>query len=188
MGHISQFGRLFGRLIGQHFGRLIGQHLWAPFTSTGPFSPFPVMLALCSGIVSSFRVIFSPCPASLVMFSLAPAIFSLFPANLSLFSCYFPLFPRYVRANFPPSPFIFSDLVPGFLVNQALCRLCLHKYPQVCLHSATMGQALWNTAWGSSKMLELKKIFAQLFHFWASIWAVHVLLRADDSNIYIYTY
>ena len=142
------------------------------------------MLALCSGIVLSFRVIFLPCPASLVMFSLAPAIFSLFPASLLRFSCYFPLFPRYVRANFPPSPFIFSDLVPGFLVNQALCRLCLHKYPQVCLHSATMGQALWNTVSLSSKMLEIKKIFAHFFYFWASIWAVHVLLRADDSNIY----
>ena len=110
MGHISQFGRLFGRLIGQHFGRLIGQHLWVPFTSTGPFSPFPVMFALCSGIVWSFRAIFSPCPASLLMFSLGPAIFSLFPASLLRFSCYFPLFPRYVRANFPPSPFIFSSL------------------------------------------------------------------------------
>ena len=154
MGHISQFGRLFGRLIGQHFGRLFGRLFGQPFYIHGLLFSFPVMLALCSGIVLSLRVIFSPCPASLVMFSLAPAIFSLFPASLSLFSCYFPLFPRYVRANFPPSPFIFSDLVPGFLVNQALCRLCLHKYPQVCLHSATMGQALWNTASGSSKMLE----------------------------------
>ena len=65
----------------------VGVSIWVPFTSTGPFSPFPVMLALCSGIVLSFRVIFLPCPASLVMFSLAPAIFSLFPASLSLFSC-----------------------------------------------------------------------------------------------------
>ena len=101
MGHISTTHCTFGRL----FGRLFGQ----PFYIHGLLFSFPVMLALCSGIVLSLRVIFSPCPASLVMFSLAPAIFSLFPASLSLFSCYFPLFPNYVRANFPPSLFIFSS-------------------------------------------------------------------------------
>ena len=55
--------------------------------------------------------------------------------------------------------------VQGCLVNQALCRLCLHTYPKVCLHSATMGQALWNTTPLSSKMLEFKKNSCTSFLF-----------------------
>ena len=109
MGHISTTHCTIWATIWATLRAEVGVSIWVPFTSTGPFSPFPVMLALCSGIVLSFRVIFLPCPASLVMFSLAPAIFSLFPTSVSLFSCYFPLFPNYVRANFPPSLFIFSS-------------------------------------------------------------------------------
>ena len=109
-----------------------------------------------------------------------PFTFWPFPVIVLLRSRRSPLLSRY-------SPLLSTRLsnqgVQGCLVNQALCRLCLYKYPKVCLHSATMGQALWNTVSLSSKMLEINKICAHFFYFWASIWAVHVLLRADDSKI-----